>query len=154
VAAGVPNGATMSMRPSVNWFFRFVLRKPLTPGRAGRAIALATLIITLIGGMLMRIVDADEFDNIWLGLWWAVQTMTTVGYGDIVPTHPGGQVVAAVLMLSGIGFLTVVTAAITAALLESVRGQFGEPTQERLEAKLDEVSTRLERLEAALGRDR
>ena len=148
----VPNCVSMPSQPG--WFFRFILRKPLTPARAGRAIALATLIVTIACGLVMRAVDSAEFGNVWLGLWWAVQTVTTVGYGDVVPSHPGGRVVAAVLMLSGIGFLTVVTAAITAALLETVRRRLGDPAQARLESKLDELNSRMQRLEAAVRADR
>ena len=32
-----------------------------------------------------RLVDPHTFDNIWLGMWWAIQTVATVGYGDVVP---------------------------------------------------------------------
>ena len=51
----------------------------------------------------MRVTDAREFPNIGDGLWWAVQTVTTVGYGDRVPTSPGGRLIAALVMLVGIG---------------------------------------------------
>jgi voltage-gated potassium channel len=142
------------MPSPIGWFFRFVLRKPLTPARAGRAIALATLIVTIVCGVLIWLVDPADFDNVGVGLWWAVQTVTTVGYGDEVPRHVAGRAVAAFLMLSGIGFLTVVTAAITAALIETVRRRLGEPAQAELVSKLDEANARLQKLEDALGRDR
>src|SRR5262249_34284401 len=57
----------------------------LTPGRAVRAIASLTILLTCISGVAMHLVDRHEFPTIGLGLWWAVQTVTTVGYGDIVP---------------------------------------------------------------------
>ena len=130
--------------------FRFVLRKPLTVYRAGGAIALATLLVTVAAGVGMRVIDRSEFDNVWIGLWWAVQTVTTVGYGDIVPHNPGGRIVGAALMLAGIAFLTVLTAMITAALVETLRRLDEEARGERLDSKLDEVTDRLERLEALL----
>jgi voltage-gated potassium channel len=133
-------------------FFRFVVRKPLTPARAGRSIALATTIVTLLCGVVIRFADSKDFDNIGIALWWAVQTVTTVGYGDKVPTTTAGRSIAAVLMLTGIGFLTVVTAAITAALIETVRRRLGNPAEERIEAKLDDITARLQALEAALDR--
>jgi voltage-gated potassium channel len=135
-----------------NAYMRFVLRKPLTPARAGWAIALATAAITLICGIVMRLVDKQDFGNVWLGLWWAVQTVTTVGYGDVVPKDTSGRVVAAVLMLTGIGFVTVVTAVITAAFLESVRRRLGDPGHAEVLAKLDDLDARLQELEAALRR--
>jgi voltage-gated potassium channel len=129
---------------------RLLLRKPLTPARAGYAIAFATAAVTVICGIVIRLVDQQDFDNVWLGLWWAVQTVTTVGYGDVVPQDTSGRVIAAVLMLSGIGFLTVVTAVITAAFLESVRRRLGDPGHAEVIAKLDDLDARLQALEAAL----
>jgi voltage-gated potassium channel len=135
-------------------FFRFVLRKPLTAARAGRAIALATLMVTVICGVVMRFVDGKDFDSIGIALWWAVQTVTTVGYGDKVPTNSAGRAVAAILMLAGIGFLTVVTASVTAALIESARRRAPHTDQARIEAKLDELNARLQKLETALDPER
>lgn len=135
-----------------NAYMRFVLRKPLTPARAGWAIALATAVITLICGIVMRLVDKEDFGNVWLGLWWAVQTVTTVGYGDVVPKDTSGRVIAAVLMLTGIGFVTVVTAVVTASFLESVRRRLGDPGHAEVLAKLDDLDARLQALEAALRR--
>jgi voltage-gated potassium channel len=133
-------------------YFRYVLRKPLTPARAGWAIALATGGVTIACGAVIRLVDPSDFDNVWLGLWWAVQTVTTVGYGDVVPEHTFGRIIATVLMLSGIGFLTVVTAVITAALIETVSRRLGDPKHAELVAKLDELSARLQALESTRGR--
>ena len=135
-----------------NRYFRFLLRRELTPARAGWAIASATAAVTIACGIVIRLVDPSDFDSVWLGLWWAVQTVTTVGYGDVVPHHTSGRLIGAVLMLSGIGFLTVVTAVITAAFLETVRRRMGDPGQRELLAKLDDVSTRLQALESAVRR--
>jgi voltage-gated potassium channel len=128
-------------------YFKFLVRKPLTPARAGRAIAASTFLVTIACGIVMRVVDSSEFGSFWLGLWWAVQTVTTVGYGDIVPNQTSGRVVAAVLMLTGIGFLTVVTAVITAAFLEPARRRLAEPGHAEVIEKLDELSSRLAALE-------
>jgi voltage-gated potassium channel len=128
---------------------RWMLNKPFTARRAAVAIAVVTAAVTVAGGLLMTVLDRKDFANVWVGLWWAIQTVTTVGYGDVTPKSPWGRILAGVVMLAGIGFLTVVTAAITAALVEGARRRrdlAGDP----LEAKLDEVSARLERLEALL----
>jgi voltage-gated potassium channel len=128
-------------------FFRWVTRKPLTPARAGRAIAFASTIMTVLCGVLIRLLDSRDFDNLGVAMWWAVQTVTTVGYGDEVPTHAAGRAIAAILMLVGIGFLTVVTASITAALIETARRRTGDPAERRLVTKLDEINERLQKLE-------
>ena len=54
-------------------------------------------------------------------MWWAVQTVTTVGYGDHVPETDAGQILAAAVMLLGIGFITVITASITGAFVARSR---------------------------------
>jgi voltage-gated potassium channel len=147
VSAGLTGGAANSLGMAEgSRIFRFVLRKPLTAYRAGWAIALTTLVVTVAAGLAMRVVDRSEFDNVWIGLWWAVQTVTTVGYGDIVPHNPGGRIVGSGLMLAGIAFLTVLTAMITAALVESLRRRYEETSDALVESKLDDVTERLERL--------
>jgi voltage-gated potassium channel len=133
------------------WFVRTLLRRQLTPRRAASAIALATVVVTLGAGVLMRVLDPHDFSSVWIGFWWAVQTVTTVGYGDVVPHNVSGRVVAAVVMLAGIGFLTVVTASVTAALVEGYRRRAPDPAIEGIDARLDEVGKRLERIETALG---
>jgi voltage-gated potassium channel len=130
-----------------NRYFRFLLRRELTPARAGWAIASATAAVTVACGIVIRFVDHADFNTVGQGMWWAVQTVTTVGYGDLVPTRTAGRLVGAVLMLSGIGFLTVVTAVVTAAFLETVRRRMGDPGHAEVIEKLDELSARLAALE-------
>ena len=74
---------------------------------------MVSTVMTLVAGVLMTVIDHENFPSIGAGLWWAVQTVTTVGYGDHVPTTVAGRLVASAVMLFGIGFLTVITASIT-----------------------------------------
>ena len=88
---------------------------------AWRAVAIITTAVTIAGGLLVRLTDPDQIHSIWEGFWWAIQTVTTVGYGDVIPTSPLGRVIAAVVMIGGIGFITVTTAAIASAFVEAAR---------------------------------
>jgi voltage-gated potassium channel len=133
--------------PTANRYIRFLLRRELTPARAGLAIASATTLATVACGLVIRFVDPADFHSVGQGMWWAVQTVTTVGYGDIVPTHTDGRLIGTVLMLTGIGFLTVVTAVVTAAFLETVRRRMGDPGHAEVIEKLDDLSDRLTALE-------
>lgn len=128
--------------------------RALTARRAGQAIALVTLAVTLVSGVAMWLVDREDFPNVWLGFWWAVQTVTTVGYGDITPTTVWGRLIATVVMVSGIGFLTVVTASITAVFVEAARRRFGAESDRARDVRFDEIEETLARIEAALGERR
>lgn len=122
----------------------------LTARRAGVAIALMTLSVTLVGGLLVTLVDQKDFPTLGRGMWWAVQTVTTVGYGDVVPTTTSGRAIGTIVMVSGIGFLSVVTAAITATFVESARSRLARDRHDPVLAKLGELETRLERIEQRL----
>jgi voltage-gated potassium channel len=129
---------------------KLVARKPLTTQRAAGIIASVTLSITIISGVLMHFTDKKTYPNIGDGLWWAIQTVTTVGYGDLVPTSTVGRFVAALVMLAGIGFLTVVTAVITSTFIESAKRHLQGSETDALSAKLDQIGERLEVIEAGL----
>ena len=129
----------------------FLSRKPLTAVRAARIIALVTVSITVVSGVLIHFLDRANFPGIGGGMWWAVQTVTTVGYGDAVPTSTGGRLVAVLVMILGIGFLTVVTAAITSTFVEAARSRMQAGAGEPLEAKLDRIDARLAAIEAKLA---
>jgi voltage-gated potassium channel len=126
-------------------------RKPLTARRAAVMIAGYTAVVTLAGGLIAWLTDRKDFHSLGEGLWWALQTITTVGYGDIVPSSGTGRAIGAFVMISGIAFLTVITAAVTAALIEAARRR--EP-HARDSAELSEfmleVSSRLSAIEARL----
>jgi voltage-gated potassium channel len=122
--------------------------KTMTARRAGLLIATVTVMVTIAAGVLMWALDHEEFPNIGLGLWWAVQTVTTVGYGDVTPRNEIGRTIATLVMLTGIGFLTVVTASITAVFVESARRRFYADTARTERDRHDEIIERLERIEA------
>ena len=126
------------------------IARATTPRGAAVVIASVTTVITVVTGLLMTVIDHDNFPSLGAGLWWAIQTVTTVGYGDHVPESAGGQILAALVMLLGIGFITVITAAITSTFVARSGRQpqagSGDPSAEQL-GRIDE---RLERIEAAL----
>ena len=105
----------------------------------------------------MRLLDPGEYPNVFRGMWWALQTVTTVGYGDVTPEQLSGRIVAGVVMFEGIALLAIVTAAVTSSFVEraqradNLREEAQETArQERIEARFDELSARLERVETLL----
>jgi voltage-gated potassium channel len=145
-----PAGSASTPPPAHRRAENILLRKPLTARRAARIIASVTVSITLISGVLIHFTDSKNYPNVGVGLWWAIQTVTTVGYGDVVPTSTLGRLVAALVMVVGIGFLTVITAVITSALIESARRRREGATTDTLSAKLDQLGTRLDAIEGGL----
>ncbi len=133
---------------------RLLLHNSLTARRAAGIIALLTVLITVAGGILERVIDRQEYPTIGRGLWFALQTVTTVGYGDVTPKQADGRLIGAVVMLTGIGFLAVITASVTASLIESSRRRFAARSEGDVTGRLDELSERLARIELALDHRR
>ena len=93
---------------------------------------ITVLSITVIVGSLMYVIEgpASGFSNIPKGVYWAIVTLTTVGFGDIVPGTPLGQVLASVIMILGYGMIAVPTGILTAEFVETARRQGGPRCQE------------------------
>jgi voltage-gated potassium channel len=133
------------------------LRQPPSIRLAASVIVSATTVVVIGGGVLIRLVDHAEYPSIWLGMWWALQTVTTVGYGDVTPKDVAGRLVGALVMLEGIAFLAIITAAITSTFIaraESERAadeHASEATHEaQVEARFDDLAGRLDRLESMI----
>jgi voltage-gated potassium channel len=132
-----------------------LIERAVNPRKAAVVIASVTTVMTILAGWLMTVVDRSGFPTIGSGMWWAVQTVTTVGYGDHVPETRLGQGMAAVVMLLGIGFVTVITASITGSFVaRSRREQHLEGPLPSNAEDLQEIIDRLERIEAALTSQR
>jgi voltage-gated potassium channel len=134
------------------------LSKPPSVRTAAGVIVTATAIVVVAGAVLIRLLDHDEYSNIWVGMWWALQTVTTVGYGDVTPKNPSGRIIAAFVMLQGIAFLAITTAAITSTFVaratkerDSARDADEDDAEVRIEARLESIDQRLERLEKTLS---
>jgi voltage-gated potassium channel len=121
--------------------------RTLTVRRAARIIAGSSLLLTLVGGVVARLLDHRDFETFGDGLWWALQTVTTVGYGDVVPRNTIGRLLGAALMLNGIALVAVITAAVTATFIERARRERGGE-EDRVMAKLERIESRLDELQA------
>lgn len=79
----------------------------------------AVLTLALIAGTIMYLIEGEEsgFSSIPKGVYWAVVTMTTVGYGDLAPNTPLGQFMATILMIMGYGIIAVPTGIVTVEMV-------------------------------------
>lgn len=134
------------------------LREPPSVRLAAGVIVTATALVVVGAGVLIRVLDHSEYPNIWVGMWWSLQTVTTVGYGDVTPHERIGRLVGAFVMLEGIAFLAIVTAAITSSFVARAEREQqladedeADAVLARLEARFDQVDSRLDRLDSKLS---
>jgi voltage-gated potassium channel len=122
----------------------------LTSRQGFRYVALATILLVMVTGFAISVADREEFSSPWVGMWWAVTTVTTVGYGDYSPHTAVGRVIASVLMITGIGFLSLLTAAIASRFVsQDSETEQSEVTEVLI--VLQRIEERLDRLEAHLS---
>lgn len=107
-----------------------------------RDAGVLALVTVLGGGAAYSDLETDQHLSTWDGVWWAMTTVTTVGYGDSYPRTDAGRVLAIAVMLVGIGFVAILTAA--AAQRFVATHQHDEAERAALSAKLDEVLRCLE----------
>ncbi len=103
---------------------RIANARSVTLGLAATFVGLA-----LVGAIGMRFADPNNFPSLGLAIWWALQTVTTVGYGDVVPTTVWGRVVGGVEMVIGVSFFAFLTAAVTSTVIQ--REEAGSQDAER-----------------------
>jgi voltage-gated potassium channel len=131
---------------------------PSSMRRASVLIITVTASAAFLGAFVMWAFTRD-FNDFWTALWFALQTVTTVGYGDVTPQTAGGRFVASIVMIVAIGFLSIVTAIITSTFVQAAqRQQRQQEIQEefeaaqRTESRLEELVQRLEGIEQSLAR--
>jgi voltage-gated potassium channel len=111
---------------------RIANARSVTFGMAG-----SFLVLALVGAIVMRIADSHDFSSVGLAIWWALQTITTVGYGDATPTTTTGRVIGGVEMAFGVALISLLTAAVTSTVIQ--RDKAREQEEDRAHA---EQSTR------------
>ena len=128
-----------------------IRRKGLRPRFAAYLIAAIWMVAVVVFGVVEHLVDPDTFPNVWLGMWWALQTVTTVGYGDVVPDQTAGRIIASFLLLGGLSLLAVVTGVVTSAFVTQAQAERRAAGDDPVIRKLDEVSRGLASVQAELA---
>ena len=84
-----------------------------------------TFILMVLSSTLMYYIEGDaqpeKFANIGESMWWAVATLTTVGYGDIYPITAAGKLISGFIAIVGIGFIALPTGIISSAFIEKIQ---------------------------------
>ena len=129
---------------------RRIERRGLRPRDAAYLVGAFWGLAVVLFGVLERIVDPKTFHSVWMGMWWGIETVTTVGYGDIVPDQTAGKLIAGVLMLGGLSLLAIVTAAITSGFVSRAQASGRLAGEDPVMHKLDELTLQLQAVKADL----
>jgi voltage-gated potassium channel len=134
-------------------------QRVLISRRGFRYFAIATAFLVLVTGVAVHVADAEHFPNIWLGIWWAIVTVTTVGYGDVVPHTVSGRIVGGGLMVLGIGFVALLTATIASSFVAQDASEQDARDADRdakialrLDEAVIEISQEMQKLDERLAR--
>ena len=120
--------------------------------------------LAFAGAIVMRIVDPDNFPSLGLAVWWGLQTVTTVGYGDVVPTTVVGRVIGGIEMVLGVSFIAFLTAGVTSTVIRrsSANAQASEHANDERNAErvldavvearqaITDLDARLDRIESKI----
>jgi len=147
-------GRRMESRSLINrperWLHRRLGRKGLRPRDAAYLIGAFWAAAVILFGVVERLIDPKTFHSVWLGMWLAIETVTTVGYGDIVPDQTAGKVIAGFLMLGGLSLLSVVTAAITSGFVSRAEDRRRSTEEDPVLQKLDQLARELQAIKTEL----
>jgi voltage-gated potassium channel len=118
-------------------------------GRIVPYLALVMFIVMGAAALIVEVLSPRSFDSFGDALWWAATTVTTIGYGDVVPATSGGRVIATVVMFFSVATVSLTTAVITAAFVAYQQRRLGGDTerQQQLVEILERVERRLDALE-------
>lgn len=95
------------------------IKRVVATRRIFPVLVLVTLSLGLLAGFAATLVDKKDFPSFGVGVWWAIVTLATVGYGDVVPTTSWGRVVGSATIIVGVTFLSFLTAMVTSLFISA-----------------------------------
>jgi voltage-gated potassium channel len=115
------------------------------------ALATTFLGLAVAGGVAIRFLDEDSFPSFGLAVWWALQTVTTVGYGDVVPTGATGKVIGGIEMILGVSFISFLTAGVTSVIVQRAQDKRKDEEHARMEIEFRRLADALAEVRTAIG---
>ena len=130
---------------SDTWLAR--LNRSVESGRIIPYLVAVMFIIMGLGTTAVEVLSPDSFASLGDAAWWAATTVTTIGYGDVVPATSGGRVIAVFVMFASVATISFTTAVVTAAFISYQQRRFGHDIERHREV-LDAVARVERRLDA------
>jgi voltage-gated potassium channel len=95
------------------------VRRMVATRRIFPLLLIVTVALGLLAGFVATLVDRQDFPSFGIGVWWAIVTLATVGYGDVVPTTAWGKIVGSATIIVGVTFLAFLTATVTSLFVST-----------------------------------
>lgn len=135
--------------PLVGYFLRLSERR--LAGRLLQFATLAAILIVITSGLTMYEIEHHapnpNIKSISDALWWAVVSITTVGYGDVYPTTGAGRILGSFVLISGVAIVGIVTASIAATFVRSDEAELEEADMKALLKRLNRIEKKIDDLE-------
>jgi Ion channel len=136
-------------RRSSRWHDR--TKRAVANRRVFPFLMLTTAALGLVSGFVVTLVDKQDFPTFGTGVWWAIVTLATVGYGDVVPHTPWGRVVGSVVIIIGVTFLSFLIATVTSYFVAAEEAEAAAAEQEVRATEMAESVEALRRIEQRLA---
>jgi len=128
------------------------MSRAVVSGKIVPYLVFVTAATTLGAALAVRLFAHGEFTTFGESIWWAAQTVTTVGYGDVIPKTTFSKFVAVVVMFVGITTISLTTAVVTSVVISTIQRQGPSDVDEeshhealtRIEERLRAIERRLE----------
>ena len=132
-------------------FIRTRAQRAVAERRVFPFLAFTTLFIALLAAFVVTVIDKEDFPDFGTALWWAIVTLGTIGYGDVVPHTGWGRVVGSVVIIFGVTFIVFLTAVVTSLFIEAEQEERRARTETLQQAAQDETLRLLQELSDRLS---
>src|SRR5438094_1562099 len=114
-------------------------------------LLLATTGLGVLSGFVVTVVDHKDFPTFGTGVWWAIVTLGTVGYGDVVPHTAWGRFVGSIVIIVGVTFISFLIATVTSYFVAAEEAEAAEEANAARAALATEAAATLRRIEERLA---
>jgi voltage-gated potassium channel len=126
------------------------MRRAVANRRIFPYLVITTACLALLAGLVVRVIDHKDFPDYGTAVWWAIVTLATVGYGDVVPHTGWGRVVGSVVIVIGVTFVSFLIAIVTSYFISAEEEEKAERERAQRDSELAEARDTLRRIERRL----